>query len=101
MSQKMMLHVSKAFAQSDLRPLLDALDESIVWKAATSSKGDEIRFGGVHVGIVEVKQHLATIAADYKVHRTLRARRGPFRSSIEALGVHLVASAIQPEVAVR
>ncbi|MGH6670444.1 MAG: nuclear transport factor 2 family protein [Xanthobacteraceae bacterium] len=69
MSKKLMHHITKAFEQSDLRPLLEALDENIIWNSATNVKSDDLRFGGSHVGIEQVKEVLATIAADYQFRR--------------------------------
>ncbi|MGH6981035.1 MAG: nuclear transport factor 2 family protein [Stellaceae bacterium] len=68
MSAKTMRSITASFAQSDLRPLLDALHPDIVWKSATDELSP-LRFGGTHTGRAGVTKVLATIAADYQFRR--------------------------------
>jgi ketosteroid isomerase-like protein len=66
--EALMRHVAKAFAHSDLQPLLDAVDENTVWKSASAPSG-AFRFGGDYqkrAGVVEVTSLIATA---YHLHR--------------------------------
>jgi len=69
MSKKLMHEITEAFVESDLRPLLRALDDNIVWKSAASVKDGTLRFAGIHTGIRDVRAALATIAADFRLLR--------------------------------
>jgi hypothetical protein len=62
--EKLMRTIVDAFAQSDLRPLLNALHENVVWKSASKQKG-LFSFEGEYrnrSGVVDV---LANISKDY------------------------------------
>jgi len=59
--EELMRVVTAAFAEGDLRPLLDAVHKDIVWKAS-SPDSSLFRFGGVHkrrTGVMEVTGELA------------------------------------------
>lgn len=56
-----------AFGQSDLRPLMDALHEDVVWRSASRHEGP-FSFSGDYrnrAGVLEVLSH---ISRDYTVH---------------------------------
>jgi len=53
--------VTQAFAKSDLVPLLEAIDDDIVWHSAAVDTGP-FRFGGVHRGKAEVREALSQMA---------------------------------------
>ncbi len=63
-AEELMVTVTAAFERSDLRPLLAALDDDIVWKSA-SRVGGPFSFQGDYLtrsGVVEV---LSNISRDY------------------------------------
>lgn len=60
---ELMRSVVAAFAQSDLRPLLNALHDDIVWKSA--SNDDVFSFRGEHRGRASVIAALSNISKDY------------------------------------
>jgi ketosteroid isomerase-like protein len=56
-----MRDVAQAFEQSDLRPLLDAMDDNVVWKSGSTVEG-LFRFGGEYTdyhGVLEVTSQIA------------------------------------------
>jgi hypothetical protein len=60
--ESLMRSVAEAFEKSDLRPLLNAIDDKCVWKSAASVAG-MFRFGGQytgHEGVVEVTSQIST-----------------------------------------
>jgi ketosteroid isomerase-like protein len=57
--------VTAAFAQSDIRPLMNALHDDVVWKSASRMPGGPFSFEGDYrnrAGVIEV---LSNIAKDY------------------------------------
>ena len=62
-SEDLVQSVVRAFARSDVAPLLEAIDDDIVWHSATDLTAPPFRFGGVHrgrAGVVELISRLAT-----------------------------------------
>lgn len=59
--EELIRQVTQAFAKSDLAPLLESLDDEIVWHSAAIDTGP-FRFGGVHRGKVEVREALSQMA---------------------------------------
>ncbi len=60
--------VVAAFEKSDLRPLLDAIHDDIVWKTASSQDG-LFRFSGEYRSRDGIKIVLATLAKVYTFYR--------------------------------
>lgn len=57
-----MRRVAAAFEKADLRPLLAAIDENIVWKSASTVDG-AFPFGGIYnrqIGVVQVTSQIGT-----------------------------------------
>lgn len=61
--------VLEAWGQADLAPVLDALDENVVWKSASSCEGDAFRFGGVYRGRGDVHALLSRLSTNYFFQR--------------------------------
>ena len=66
--EALMRKVMAAFAQSDLRPLLDALHEDVVWKSASKQEG-LFSFHGAYKNPSGVKQLLSFLSKDYTFRR--------------------------------
>jgi hypothetical protein len=66
--EDLMRKVAAAFEKSDLRPLLDALHEDVVWKTAAKSQG-LFRFGGDYKNMSGATEVLSQISMDYTFHR--------------------------------
>jgi len=64
---ELMRKVVAAFAQSDLKPLLDALHEDVVWKSASKNKG-LFSFHGEYRNRAGVLEALSNISKDYTFH---------------------------------
>jgi ketosteroid isomerase-like protein len=64
---KLMRKVAAGFEKSDLRPLLDAIHEDIVWKTATRHEG-LFRIGGEYKNRPGVLDVLSKISMDYTFH---------------------------------
>ncbi len=60
----MMRKIAAAFEKSDLRPLLDAIHEDIVWKSASNEVG-LFRFHGEYKARTGVLDVLSQISMDY------------------------------------
>jgi ketosteroid isomerase-like protein len=60
--------VTSAFATADLRPLLDAIDEDVVWRSASHEEG-LFCFGGVYRQRVGVMELTSKIASRYSFQR--------------------------------
>ena len=65
---ELMRKVVAGFAKSDLRPLLDAMHDEIVWKTANSHEG-LFRFDGHYKGRAAVMDVLARLSLDYTFRR--------------------------------
>jgi len=63
-----MRKVVAGFAKSDLRPLLDAMHDEIVWKTANRHEG-LFRFDGHYKGRAAVMDVLARLSLDYTFRR--------------------------------
>ena len=68
MSAELMRDIIAGFSRSDLRPLLDALQDDVVWKSA-SRHGGPFSFDGDHRNRAGVREVLSNIAKDYTFHR--------------------------------
>ena len=66
--EELMRSVAEAFENSDLRPLLSAIDENCVWKSAATVDG-MFRFGGQYVGREGVMEVTSQISSAYRVYR--------------------------------
>jgi ketosteroid isomerase-like protein len=62
-----MRKVARAFEQSDVQPLLDAIHDEIVWKTATKHEG-LFRFDGEYKNRPGVLEILSNISMDYTFH---------------------------------
>ena len=62
--EELMRTVVAAFARSDLRPLLNALHDDVVWKSATKQEG-LFRFQGEYRNRSGVSEVLSNISMDY------------------------------------
>ena len=63
----LMRNVAAGIARSDLRPLLDAIHDEIVWKSASTHEG-LFRFSGEYRNRPGVLELLSQIAMDYTFH---------------------------------
>jgi ketosteroid isomerase-like protein len=66
-NRALMERVAGAFRDGDLRPMLEAIDDNVVW--TESAPADFFRFGGTHrrrPGVIEVE---ALVFATYLFHR--------------------------------
>jgi len=61
----LMRTVVEAWGNADMRPALDALDENVVWKSASSCEGGVFRFGGTYRGRANVVALLSTLSTRY------------------------------------
>ena len=59
----------EAWGRADLRPALDAFDENIVWKSASTRDGGVLRFGGVYIGKTNVIALLSKLSTRYFFQR--------------------------------
>lgn len=59
--------ILRAYGQGDLRPLLAALDDAVVWEA--HAPPSHYRFGGARTGRQGVVEAAAFIAAEYAIQR--------------------------------
>ena len=64
---ELMRKVMAAFEQSDLRPLLDAIHDEVVWKSASDLHG-VFRFAGEYKDREGVREVLSKISMDYTFH---------------------------------
>lgn len=55
----------EAWGQADLRPLIDVLDENIVWKSAFGAHVGKLRFGGEYNGRANVIALLSTLSTSF------------------------------------
>jgi ketosteroid isomerase-like protein len=62
-NKALMASVAKAFKEGDLRPLFEAIDDSIVW--TSTSPVEFFRFGGVHFNRAGVTELSAQIFSTY------------------------------------
>src|SRR4051794_23662556 len=62
-SEDLIASVVRAFAQSDVGPLLAAIDDGIVWHSATELTAAPFRFGGTHRGRAGVLELVSRLAA--------------------------------------
>jgi ketosteroid isomerase-like protein len=65
--EELMRTIVAAFEQSDLRPLLNALHDDVVWKSA-SKYGGPFSFHGEYRNRAGVREVLANISKDYTFH---------------------------------
>ncbi|MGO8913259.1 MAG: nuclear transport factor 2 family protein [Bradyrhizobium sp.] len=65
--EELMRTAVAAFAQSDIKPLLDALHEDVVWKSASKQEG-LFRFHGEYKNRAGVMEILSLISLDYTFH---------------------------------
>ena len=65
--EKLMRTVVAAFEKSDLRPLMAALHDDVVWKSASKHEG-LFSFHGEYKGRAGVQQLLANASMDYTFH---------------------------------
>ncbi len=63
----LMLSITAAWKDGDLEPLFAALDPGVVWKA--TAPREFFRFGGVHRGIVGVREYTALLYSRYHLTR--------------------------------
>jgi ketosteroid isomerase-like protein len=64
-AELLMKTVVEAWGRADLGPVREVLDESIVWKSASTSEGGVFRFGGVYKGKAEVIALLSKLSTNY------------------------------------
>ena len=64
-AELLMKTVVEAWGEADIRPALNALDENVVWKSASSCEGGVFRFGGTHYGRANVVALLSTLSTNY------------------------------------
>jgi len=57
--------VLRAYAQSDIEPLMAHLADDIVWHSATIAKDPASHFGGTYLGRAGVTELMAQIASGY------------------------------------
>ena len=67
-AEELMRTVVAAFEKSDLKPLLDALHEDVVWKSASRQEG-LFSFQGEYRNRAGVTEALSHISKDYTFHR--------------------------------
>lgn len=67
-AEELMRTVVAAFEKSDLKPLLDALHEDVVWKSASRQEG-LFSFQGEYQNRAGVTEVLSHISKDYTFHR--------------------------------
>ncbi len=67
-ARELMITITKAFEEGDVRPLLKSIHNEIVWRSA-SGHADLFRFGGTHKGRDGVIDAISNIGADYTFHR--------------------------------
>lgn len=67
-AEELMRTVTQAFAEGNLGPLMGAIHEDIVWKAA-SGQANLFRFGGTHKARAGVVNVTSNIAMDYTFRR--------------------------------
>jgi ketosteroid isomerase-like protein len=67
-SEDLMRDVTRAFAQSDLAPLLNALHDDVVWKSASRMPGGPFSFQGDYKSRAGVLELLSKLARDYTFH---------------------------------
>jgi len=67
--EALMRRVVAAFEQSDLKPLLDALHEDVVWKSASRDPDSPFSFAGDHKNRAGILAVLSHISKDYTFHR--------------------------------
>jgi len=63
--EELMRTVVAAFAKSDLRPLVAALHDDILWKSASRREGGPFSFSGDHKKMAGVLHVLSQISKDY------------------------------------
>lgn len=68
-AEQLMKTVIEAWGEADLAPVLDALDENIVWKSASSYEGSEFVFGGEYRGRENVIALLSRLSTKYFFRR--------------------------------
>jgi ketosteroid isomerase-like protein len=59
--------IAQGLATNDMRPLIEALDDNVVWKSNTLPP--YFRFGGEHLRRSGVLDLLAKVSAEYAFHR--------------------------------
>jgi hypothetical protein len=64
-AELLMTTVLKAWGEADIGPALEALDENVIWKSASSCEGGMFRFGGTYRGKANVVALLSTLSANY------------------------------------
>ena len=67
-AEELMRTVVAAFEKSDLKPLLDALHQDVVWKSASRQEG-LFSFQGEYRNRAGVTEVLSHISKDYTFHR--------------------------------
>lgn len=66
--EELMRKITSAFAQSDLRPLLNALHDDVVWKSASRQPGP-FSFRGDYKNRAGVVELMSKVSRDYTFHR--------------------------------
>ena len=64
-SEMLVKSVGEAWGNADMQPLLNALDDEIVWKSGTANETGQLRFGGDYRGRVEVLELFSQLATTY------------------------------------
>src|SRR5262249_42735694 len=67
--EELMRSVVAAFERSDLRPLVAALHDDVLWKSASREEGGPFSFSGDHRKMAGVISVLSHISKDYTFHR--------------------------------
>jgi ketosteroid isomerase-like protein len=68
-AERVMVTILEAWGQANLAPILDALDENVVWKSGVSSKDNAFGFGGVYRGPGNVLALLSKLSTQYFFQR--------------------------------
>lgn len=68
-AELLMKTVIESWGNADMRPVLDALDENVIWKSASSCEGGVFRFGGTYRGRPNVVALLSMLSTTYFFRR--------------------------------
>lgn len=68
-AEKLMKNVIEAWGEADIGPILEALDENVIWKSASSCENGVFRFGGVYQGKRSVMALLSRLSTNYFFRR--------------------------------
>lgn len=66
-NKDLMLSVTAAWKEGDMAPLFAALNPKVVWRA--TAPREFFRFGGIHNGILGVREYIALHASRYHITR--------------------------------